>query len=266
MSVLSYLENLARNAILSTDEKSSIETSINTLQMRLKNYFGDEVKEHFKFGSSTRGTILPRKMDNASDIDYMVVFYDDSYKPQTYLNRLKNFVEYYYSRSEIYQDNPAIVLKLNHIKFELVPALNTYISEQYKIPDKANSYTEWIYTNPKEFNNKLTQKNQNNDCFIKPMIRLVKYWNADRGHLFYSYLKEKDIVDKYYYNCSNIKDYFFNYMLSMPDSGYKYQKTTDEVKRAKKIINQVKEYENKGYTVTAESEIKKLLPTIGALV
>ena len=51
MSVLGYLENLASNAILSDDEKSSIETSISTLQTRLNNYFGDELKEHFKFGS-----------------------------------------------------------------------------------------------------------------------------------------------------------------------------------------------------------------------
>lgn len=262
MSVLSYLDNLASNAILSEDEKSSIETSINTLQIRLNNYFGDALNEHFKFGSSTRGTILPRNMDSESDIDYMIVFDDDTYKPQTYLNRLKNFAEYYYSRSEIYQDNPTIVLKLNHIKFELVPALSTYTEGQYKIPDKANSYSDWIYTNPNSFNDELTEKNKNNNCKIKPMIRLVKYWNADRGHLFYSFLKEKDIVDKYYYNCSNIKDYFFYYMLSIQDSGYKYQKTTDEVKRMKKIINQVKQYENDNMPYSAESEIKKLLPEV----
>lgn len=262
MSVLSYLDNLASNAILSDDEESSIKTSISTLQTRLDSYFVDELKEHFKFGSSTRGTILPRNMDSESDIDYMIVFDDNTYKPQTYLNRLKNFAEYYYSRSEIYQDNPTIVLKLNHIKFELVPALSTYTVGQYRIPDKANSYSDWIYTNPNYFNKELTEKNKNNNCKIKPMIRLVKYWNADRGHLFYSFLKEKDIVDKYYYNCSNVKDYFFYYMLSMSDSGYKYQKTADEVKRAKKIINQVKEYEKAGYPVTAENEIKKLLPEV----
>ena len=56
--------------------------------------------------------------------------------------------------------------------------------------------------------------------------------------------------------------YFFDYMLSMADSGYKYQKTADEVKRAKKIINQVKEYEYNGYLASAENEIKKLLPEV----
>lgn len=262
MSVLSYLENLASNAILDDNEKTSIETSISTLKTRLNSYFGNKLSSHFQFGSSTRGTILPRKMDNESDIDYMIVFNDDSCKPQTYLNRLKNFAEYYYSRSEIYQDNPTIVLKLNHIKFELVPALSTYTEGQYKIPDKANSYSDWIYTNPNSFNDKLIEKNKNNNCKIKPMIRLVKYWNANRGYIFYSYLKEKDIINSYYWNCTNLKDYFFEYMLSMSESGYKYQKTIDEIKRAKKIINQVKQYENDNMLYSAESEIKKLLPEV----
>lgn len=264
MSVLRYLENLASNAILSDDEESSIDTSISTLQTRLDSYFGDELKEHFKFGSSTRGTILPRKMDSDSDIDYMVVFDDDSYKPQTYLDKLKRFAEAKYSTSEIYQSSPTVVLKLNHIKFELVPAIDKgfYSYHSYYIPAKASDVNDWILTDPNGFNDKLTEKNQNNNCLIKPMIRLVKYWNADRGHLFYSYIKEKDIVNKFYYNCSNVKDYFFDYMLSMSDSGYEYQKTADEVKRMKKIINQVKEYEKAGYPVTAENEIKKLLPEV----
>ena len=264
MSVLSYLDNLASTAILDDDEKSSIETSISTLQTRLNNYFLDELKEHFEFGSSTRGTILPRNMDSESDIDYMIVFDDDTYKPQTYLDKLKRFAEAKYSTSEIYQSSPTVVLNLNHIKFELVPAIDKgfYGYHSYYIPAKASDINDWIPTDPNGFNETLTQKNQYNNCKIKPMIRLVKYWNANRGHLFYSFLKEKDIVDKYYYNCSNVKDYFFDYMLSMPDSGYQYQKTTDEVKRAKKIINQVKEYENSGYPVTAENEIKKLLPEV----
>lgn len=262
MSVLSYLDELASNAILNEKEEDSIITSIKTLQSRLDNYFGDEVKLHFKFGSSTRGTILPRKVDESSDIDYMVVFKDDSYKPQTYLNKLKNFAEHFYSRSEIYQDNPVIVLELNHIKFELVPALSTYIEGQYKIPDKANSYTDWIFTEPNKFNKELTDKNQNNNCKIKPTIRLVKYWNANRGHIFYSYPLEKTIVNKFYFNCSNLKEYFFDYMLSMSEIGYTNQNTIDEIKRAKRIINQVKTYESINSTDMAEKEIKKLLPEI----
>ena len=225
MSILSYLENLSSSAILDDNEKLSIETSISTLQTRLDNYFNDELKEHFKFGSSTRDTILPRSMDINSDIDYMVVFNDDSYRPQTYLDKLKRFVEVKYSTSEIFQSNPTIVLKLNHIKFELVPAIDKgFYSHSYYIPAKASDVNDWIHTDPNGFNDNLTQKNQNNKYLIKPMIRLVKYWNSNNERPFASFDLENHIVGKPYYMSTNIKEYLFEYMLYFEASNDSQQK------------------------------------------
>lgn len=101
MSVNSHLTSLASDLVLSDSEKSSISTSIKTLSSRLNLYFGNKVIGHFQFGSSTRGTILPRKADGNSDIDYIVIFdtSDGKKKPQTYLNHLRNFVTKKYSTS-----------------------------------------------------------------------------------------------------------------------------------------------------------------------
>jgi hypothetical protein len=263
MSVLNHLKNVASNAVLSTNEKSSIETSISTLETRLDTYFDDEISKHFKFGSSTRETILPRKMDENSDIDYMIVFSDNTYKPQTYLDKLKKFAEKYYYSSIVGQSNPAIVIELSHIKFELVPAIkSSSLGAPYKIPDKSSSYSDWIYTDPTAFNNTLVEKNKNNNYEIKPMIRIVKYWNALSGYPFVSFLKEQDIVSKYYYNSTNLKDYFFEYMLGMNINSFKYQTTKDKVEKAQKIINQTKYYEAQSMNIDAENEIKKLIPYI----
>lgn len=73
MSCNSYLVSIARSLVLSDQEKESIARSITTLQSRLNSWFGNAVTEHFQFGSSVRETILPRKVDSNSDIDYMVV-------------------------------------------------------------------------------------------------------------------------------------------------------------------------------------------------
>lgn len=108
MTVLSHLKSVSNNAVLSSTEKESINTSIATLEKRLGYYFPNEIYKKFKFGSSTRGTILPRSMDSNSDIDFMIVFNDGGYKPARYLNKLKNFVNKYYSTSEIYQSSPTI--------------------------------------------------------------------------------------------------------------------------------------------------------------
>lgn len=256
MSVLSYLEKKASDAVLSNDEKGSINTSITTLKTRLDSYFGEDIKEQFRFGSSTRGTILPRSMDEHSDIDYMIVFKDDDSVPQTYLDRLKRFAEKYYGKSEIYQSSPTIVLELNHIKFDLVPAKVAWLTD-YKIPDGAG---DWRGTDPNDFNSKLESKNKDNTNLIKPAIRLAKFWNAKNDYVFESFEFEKGIVDCGYWGCSNQKDYFFKVIenLSADDESTQWRK--DKILRAKTIVAEVKRLEKANMSTSAETELKKLIP------
>lgn len=256
MSVLSHLNTRASDAVLSGTEKDSISTSISTLKTRINNYFGTDVTNHFQFGSSTRGTILPRAMDEHSDIDYMVIFKDDGSKPQTFLNRLKKFVEYYYSKSEIYQSSPTIVLELNHIKFEIVPAKEVW-GQKY-IPDGSG---DWIATNPNDFNNTLTDKNKNNGNLIKPTIRLAKYWNARNGYIYSSYLFEKRIVGfDFLWVKQNQRDFLFNVFDNISEYDVTAQSKKDKIKRAKDIIANVRKYEADNMPYSAESEVKKLIP------
>lgn len=255
MSVLTYLQQRASDAVLSSGENASITTSITTLGSRLNSHFGATVTEHFRFGSSTRGTILPRSMDAQSDIDYMVVFGDAGYTPQTYLDRLKRFVERYYSRSEIYQSSPTIVLELNHIRFELVPALKG-IWSSYQIPDGSAA---WRSTDPNGFNAKLTAKNNAELSLIKPTIRLAKFWNATAGYVFESYGLEQWIVDQYYPYSSNQKQYLFQVFDLMSVYGLAQWKK-DKVQRAKDIVVKVRQYEAGDMPYSAEAEVKKLIP------
>ncbi|NQV93910.1 MAG: nucleotidyltransferase [Sphingomonadales bacterium] len=254
MTVNSYLSVRASNAILSNEEKDSINRSIATLKTRLNLHFGANLSSQFRFGSSTRGTILPRRMDSHSDIDYMIVFAEGGYTPQTYLNRLRSFVEKYYSSSDVKQSSPTIVLELNHIKFDLVPALTGSWGD-YQIPNGPNA---WQTTNPNDFNSKLSEKNTGNHNLIKPTIRLMKFWNANNSYVFDSYLLEKWIVEQYYYLISNQRDYLFETFdkLQIPTDT---QWRKDRVERAKTIIKDTREFEVDGYPYLAESEVKKLI-------
>ncbi len=255
MSVNSYLSNRASDAVLSSDEKESINRSISTLQTRLNSYFGTDLSKHFRFGSSTRETILPRKMDSRSDIDYMIVFASGGYTPQTYLNRLKKFAETYYSTSEIKQSSPSIILELNHIKFDLVPALDDPWGA-YKIP---NGPQEWQPTNPNDFNDSLVQKNKDNHYLIKPTIRLFKYWNAQNGYIFDSFALEKWIINQGFYYISLQKEYLFAAFDNLGTTNLS-QTSKDKVERAKAIVKEVRKLESDGYPNLAESEVKKLIP------
>jgi len=256
MSVLTYLQNRASNAVLSTTEQTSINTSISTLSSRLNSYFGTTVAQHFRFGSSTRGTILPRAMDEHSDIDYMIVFSESGYTPQTYIDRLRRFADAYYTSSDIKQSSPTIVLQLNHIKFDLVPALADTWTTAYKIPEGPSA---WQNTNPNDFNATLTTKNQSEYGLIKPTIRLAKFWNAKAGYVFDSYAFEKWIVEQYYYLGSNQKDYLFAAFDKLV-ANQAAQWRNERINRAKEIIAKVREYERDNMPYTAESEVKKLIP------
>lgn len=255
MSVLSFLTDTASSAVLSSTEQSSITTSITTLQSRMALHFESGViKQHFRFGSSTRGTILPRSMDEHSDIDYMVVFNDNNATPQTYLNRLKTFVEKRYGSSEIYQSSPTIVLELNHIKFDLVPATTTWLGE-LQIPNGSGG---WITTNPNDFNSTLEAKNKEHKSLIKPTIRLFKYWNATSGFPFESFLMEKWVCGLSFWWQTNQKDYFFAVIDNLCTSSSYPQWMNNHITRAKKIVNNVRQYERDDMLVKAENEIEKL--------
>lgn len=255
MSVLSFLTDTASKVVLSSTEQSSITTSISTLQNRIGLHFSNSViKQHFRFGSSTRGTILPRSMDEHSDIDYMIVFSENNATPQTYLNRLKAFVEKYYRSSEIYQSSPTIVLELNHIKFDLVPATTTWLGE-LQIPNGSGG---WMTTNPNDFNATLEAKNREHKSLIKPTIRLFKYWNATAGYPFESFAMEKWVCGLSFWFLSNQKDYFFSVVENLNTSLSYSQWVNNEITRAKNIVANVRTYEKDNMPVTAEQEMKKL--------
>ncbi|PSF33877.1 nucleotidyltransferase [Aphanothece hegewaldii CCALA 016] len=261
MSVLSYLENLASLLNMAERESINIDRSINTLHTRLGNRFStDQLKERFRFGSSVRRTMLPRNADPNSDVDYMVVFDNTlNYKPQTFMSYLKKFAEIYYSRSEIYQSSPTVVLVLGHIKFDLVPSYRNW--NNLYIPAPRTHYNDWMITDPLSFNDTIEKVNKNTNFLFKPMIRLLKYWNASNSYIYESYTLEQKMTNTSFYFCHNLKDYLFSAIdsLNIWDlPSYQHQK----VERAKQIIKNVRQYEQDGKSIFAELEIKKLFPEL----
>lgn len=259
MSVNSYLQSLGSDMVLSSAEEESIKKSLSAIKDRLTLYFSEDITAKIVFGSYMRGTILPRKADDNSDIDLMVVFKNPYfYKPQTFLNKLKNFAEYYYSRSEIYQSNPTIVLELNHIKFELVPAYVSYSDDWYNIP---KTQSEWQLTNPTSFQNDLYECNKNNNYKIKPVIRLLKHWNIQNNKRdLASYVLEKKISEnlKYaYFSCTSYTDY-----LQKSFETIKYSTNYTRVNTALEHISAALSYEAANCPYSALIEIMKVFPEV----
>lgn len=261
MTVGTYLTSTASNLVLPESELQSIRTSTATLSSRLSTWFGSDVTQSFQFGSSVRGTILPRRADPQSDIDYMVVFdtSKETLNPQSYLDRLRRFVENKYSTSETKQSHPTVVLSLNHISFELVPAIYFY---GYQIPSPANSYSKWMSTDPNASNSAIQDKNMANNSFIKPLVRLVKYWNAVNNYPYQSFLLEQYIVKSFYFPNTSLKDMFYQFWGSFNYDYSNAQWIKDRVDLAKKRVGEAKSNESSGYPALAEAEIKKVIPPL----
>lgn len=265
MTVNSYLATTANKAIIRDAEKVSIQKSINGINSKLSYYFGDNLSDQLIFGSYNRGTILPRRMDQNSDIDYMLIFNSTNAQPQAYLDRLRRFVSKYYPSSFIAQSHPTIVLSLNHIRFELVPAINSLWSG-LQIPAKASDYEDWINTDPTDFNEKLISANRDNKNLIKPLVRLVKYWNAKNGYVFDSYKLEQEVVNHGYFFVTlfngQLKDYFYEIMSSLDVDWYAAQWRKDKISRLHRLIELAKQHEQQGLEERATGYIKKIVPPI----
>lgn len=89
-------------------EQKKIDVSVASLISKLKNHFGNEVQNIIEFGSYKRDTILPRRYDDQSDVDLMIIFNHGSLQvtPGTYRNYLVKFAESKYSRSDVFKSSP----------------------------------------------------------------------------------------------------------------------------------------------------------------
>lgn len=263
MTCLQYLNNLGSALVLTQEEKNGIAKSVDFLKANLSRW------EHFNdtdgiliFGSYSRDTILPRWADESSDVDLMVIFKGGNLNPQTHLNWIRAFAESYYSRSSIKQSSPTIVLELNHIKFEITPALKLpyVVSPAFQIPAPASGYIRWMRTCPTELRTRLLIANYRCSYLLKPLIRLLKYANVRMGKVFSSYEIEEYVLRISFYGCSNLEDmfYFAVQHWTTPWEWPQYKKAA--LNRLKADVAQISSLKRSGYEGLSLKKIQRLLP------
>ena len=114
-------------------------------------------------------------------------------------------------------------------------------------------------TDPNSFNEKLVHKNSLENYRIKPLIRLVKYWNASQGYPFASFFLENYIININFYYCTSLKDYFYDFWRNIGCPYDAPQYTKDKLDRAKICAANAKQYEENNIFYKAEQEIKKIV-------
>ncbi|TLD80947.1 nucleotidyltransferase [Helicobacter sp. MIT 05-5293] len=274
MSVNSYLNDLAERAIVRDNEKNNIQVSINTIFRRLQQFDEsneisitprNQIEKYFVFGSYKRKTIISRQFDENSDVDIIVVFgkiFGGFYrleprnnypkKPQDYLDYLKEFAESKYPTSICKQSFPAVVLELNHIKFDLVPAIIDDFGD-YRIPNKQNWYQtrvwDWISTNPNDLDRELV-----NNQTLRRLVRIAKIWNAKQGHIYESYELEKWITQQcdlskrpFLRGDYSLSEYFYRFCELLPICWDLPEYKQNKIERLQEDAKKAKYHDNEIY-------------------
>jgi predicted nucleotidyltransferase len=256
------LKDIAKNLIITKQEKETIKKRLKNFEEKLYNYFDEEIDNISVFGSFKRGTILPRRFDQNSDVDILIVFNQDKKEltPQTYINQLQKFASKEYPRTLVKKDYPCVILEMDKIKFDLVPCristplINLFGSFKYQIPNRSDN---WINTYPDDFHDTLKDANTSYNSIVKPIIRLLKCWNAYNDYPFSSFELEQAIVDMDFSD-HNYETGFLHAIdeLSYPDAISKQKKVESIQKKADKIRN----YLDDGYS---DNAIRMLYDILG---
>ena len=241
-------------------ERKKINNSVAAIVRNLEEYFGDQIDEAIIFGSYERDTILPRKFDLNSDIDILIQFNTVDYeklKPESYRNQLKKFTEIRYPNSKAAKDHPSIVLELSHISFDLVPAIfdDGIFYDSIEIPNKNG---DWMETQPKDFNDKLIRRNKKYNSIVKPLIRLMKYWNASNGYPYNSYELEMQIANMDFEG--NNYESGFLYAVRKLSANKLPEKSTRKIDMLKSDTVMIIEYLERDDIDKAKNYLNKILP------
>lgn len=263
-TILTYLSSLSSKLRLPDEERQKIETSVKAIKDKLVVcFFDDGLKEVKPFGSFDRETLLSRKVDSESDVDILIVFDEKKWEPQTYLNKLKQFANDNYSRSDNYQDHPTIAIELTAIKFELTPCIfkeeTFWDNEKYLIPKKQSGDIQWIRTEPDQLKDKISEFKKTKETLLD-LIHLFKYWNITNGKLYSTFKLEKFVIDYFDYE-ENLDYNFFriidklNY-LDNEGTQTDLNKSTQAHKNKIEVLldNEMEEY--------AMMELKKIVPEL----
>lgn len=253
MSINSRLVTFAQQDLVlshNDTERERINASIRQLEKILTDKLGGNILQFIKFGSFTRNTILPREYDSQSDVDVMILF-DTSktkYSPGTYRRWIHDVIAAAYPYSISKKDAPAIKLILNHIMFDLVPAIleQGWYGTYYNIPGSGDN---WRQTVPNDINQLVSDRNQaygNN--IIRNVIRLCKHWNAGARYPKESYLMEKEISELFFLGTDDTYGTFLKTMNSIAGDRAGVRQALDYIHSYKgngwnTYPNEVKQYE-----------------------
>ncbi len=182
-SVETYLWNVVGAYEPSALQKEAASGSQRNLRDLLNTgQIGDRITGSFLSGSYSRDTAI-RPID---DVD--IIFTIDIRKwptpvgtsaafPEQVLDTFANAIRYRYPVSSVFGQRRSVRLQLYHLNIDVVPAVPHERASFLWIPDKNEN--KWLLSAPAIHAQLATQVNQRSGGKFKPLVKLLKAWNAN---------------------------------------------------------------------------------------
>lgn len=191
-----FLTSISKVLNVPRTTTAQVDAKILDVRKKFSQHTSANVLSVVPFGAYTRGTLLPLDYDRRASVGLLVQFSDTGLHPQTYLDRIEHLLcASYPSRSHL-RDATSITLPAHPYPLRLVPALDAGHAG-FRIPAQ-NMVSGWRHANPAEFSRRLDFADQFNQKLIRPLIRVIKYWNGVNAYPFHPFHLEYEIVNKGY--------------------------------------------------------------------
>lgn len=277
-TLLQCIDNLIENISVTDRQEENIKASLSNIEGNLKKTDNDlNVERTFTNGSYERDTII-RPLD---DIDLFAVLKKDLWKdeygnlpkPQNVLTRIKNYLNSLNDyKDKVKQDRPCVTIELSDKNFDILPSFSQE-GGGYLIPNY--DLATWTFTYPEQLTTNLDNVHRLRNYKIKPVVKVVKYWNRENDKLVPSYHIEETAINIFQINSFTnfeqaIRLWFENAEFNLQSMKFKsnddYNTAIKRVKKAKEKLNKAKkEYDegNEGEAIKLWKEVfGKEFPTV----
>jgi hypothetical protein len=169
---------LIRRLLLTTDQAETASTRVAGLRDYMSADF-TMAEKAFTIGSYRRGTLVrtERDVDLLAPLSYGT--YVELYKrgSRAFLYFVRDGLNKRYSQTKVSSREVAVFLDFTVIRADVVPAFRRK-GGGYVIPDGKNG---WTSTNPPYHTRLVNDRDTALDHRLKPIIKLMKFWNIQNG-------------------------------------------------------------------------------------
>lgn len=183
-SLQQYTKELAYSIVPQPLERATVENFLSDVEEKVTAHFGFDFERCITFGEFARETSLRHTIDKESNVDLMILFQNDDYI-ENFQGMKEKVIEFIFKTfPQPEETSKELKIQMKYGCIQLVPAIVADVNSKSTLLRSSINNETWIESNPLLFDENINKKNEETAYLLKPVIRLLKYWNLTHGNYF----------------------------------------------------------------------------------